>query len=428
MRTALDSWVLARLLTGADVNGEADAVSADCRPLVDFLGRARVPEDLTGPDRREALAAVRGPLWEAMKVARPRLAELDAEIDATDPEGPPPEVEVEPPERPATLASLRKVMSDVAWHWEGYIPAARILGIGAYEGVGKTRFAMDLARRIYLGLPWPDGQDPTFPAGTPTLWVCADGQQDDLAAIATAMGLPDEALFFNTPEDEPYGGSELDKPEDRERLERFIGLVRPALVFIDTLTNATSYDLCRATENKAMMAPLRDIAQQTQTSIVPLLHLSREGHALGRRIKGVTRTILQLDCPDPDEPSRLKLWVSKSFAKKPPALGVTMRDGGNDYDFHPPSPPEPARIGRTPDQREKAAAFVRDALRLKNDRIGNELAEEFAKSGGCKKTLWRAVDAMEQAGELARDGGKGTGRQVVLHLIANPADSPDTMF
>jgi hypothetical protein len=86
-------------------------------------------------------------------------------------------------------------------------------------------------------------------------------------------------------------------------------------VFIDTLTNATSYDLCRATENKALMTPIRDIAQRTQTTVVPLLHLSKDGQALGRRIKGITRTILQLDCPNPDQPHRLRLLVSKSFAK-----------------------------------------------------------------------------------------------------------------
>ena len=31
-----------------------------------------------------------------------------------------------------------------------------------------------------------------------------------------------------------------------------------------------------------LMTPLRDIAQRTQTTIVPLMHLSKEGQALGR--------------------------------------------------------------------------------------------------------------------------------------------------
>jgi hypothetical protein len=248
-----------------------------------------------------------------------------------------------------------------------------------------------------------------------------------LAAAAEALGLPDEALFFNTARDDPYGGTELDTPEDRERLEGFIGQIDPGLVFVDSLTNATSYDLCRATENKAMMTPLRDIAQKTQTTVMPLLHLSREGQALGRRIKGITRTILQLDCPDPEQPGRLKLWVPKSFAKKPQPLGVTMTDGGNEYDFDPPTAPEPGKPGRPPEARDKAERFIRDALTRQNDRIGNDLAAEWEQSGaGSEKTFWRAVDALVKAGELVKDGGPGTRRQVVLHLIGpKPDPVPD---
>jgi hypothetical protein len=340
------------------------------------------------------------------------------------PEGPPPEAETAA--RPATLADLRKVMAKFQWLWDLYIPAARIAGIAAFEGVGKTRFAMDLARRLWSGLPWPDGQAATLPERTPTLWVCADGQQDDLAAAAEALGLPDEALYFNTTPEKPYGGTELDTPEDRDRLEGFIGQVRPGLVFVDTLTNATSFDLCRATENKAMMTPLRDIAQRTQTTIIPLLHLSREGQALGRRIKSITRTILQLDCPDPEQPGRLKLWVPKSFAKKPPALGVTMSDAGNEYDFNPPTAPEPARPGRPPEQREKAARFIRESLAQQNDRIGNDFCAEWEKTGGTAKTFWRAVEDMETAGGLTTEGGPGTRKQKVLHLNkTDPDPDPD---
>jgi hypothetical protein len=219
----------------------------------------------------------------------------------------------------------------------------------------------------------------------------------------------------------------LDKTEDRERLEGFISQFRPGLVFVDTLTNATSYDLCRATENKAMMAPLRDIAQRTQTTIIPLLHLSREGHALGRRIKGITRTILQLDCPDSGQPGRLKLWVSKSFAKKPPALGVTMTDSGNEYDFHPPTAPEPHKGGRPPEARDKARQFIVDALTRENDQIANDLRAEWEKTRGAAKTFWRAVDELEGAGDLTKDGGPGTRRQMVLHLVgeATSESGPD---
>jgi hypothetical protein len=413
-----------RAVSGHEMNGEADALPEPFRPMAEHLARVTVPEDLTGQARREALAAARAPLWAAMLAARDDRDDIIMALAGVRPEGSAPELD--PPARPATLADIRRIMAESQWLWEGYIPAARIAGIAAYEGVGKTRFAMDLARRLWFGLCWPDGQPATLPERTPTLWVCADGQQDDLADAAEAFGMPDEAVFFNTTPQEPYGGTELDTGEDRDRLESFIGQVHPGLVFIDTLTNATSFDVCRATENKALMTPLRDIAQRTQTTIIPLLHLSREGQALGRRVKGITRTILQLDCPDPDQTGRLRLSVSKSFAKKPPALGVTMTDAGNEYDHDPPPAPEPGKPGRPPEARDKAERFIREALAARDDRIGTELAAEWEKTGGSRSTFWRAVEAMELAGELVKDGGTGTGKQAVLHRIdPEPEPGPD---
>ena len=178
-----------------------------------------------------------------------------------------------------------------------------------------------------------------------------------------------------------------------------------------------------------MMTPLRDIAQRTQTAIVPLLHLSKDGQALGRRIKGMTRTILQIDCPDPDQTGRLKLSVSKSFAKKPPALGVTMTDGGNEYDPNPPTAPEPGKPGRPSNARDKAERLIRDVLARENDRIGNDLAVELGKNGVTKSTFWHAAEALESAGELTKDGGPGTKKQVSLHLIRPETDpDPEAMF
>lgn len=52
-----------------------------------------------------------------------------------------------------------------------------------------------------------------------------------------------------------------------------------------------------------------------------------------------------------------------------------------------------------------------------NDRIGNDLCDEWVKSGESDTTFWRAVKDMTEAGNLATEGGPGTGKQTVLHLI-----------
>lgn len=405
-----DAWTIRRLLVGRDPDdGELARVAVPFRGLAMLLAGM-------GVDARPA--ALDGFL--CGRDDRERLVKALAEAD---PDGPRPEAEESVPF--ATLADIRRSRVDVQYLWDLYIPRGALVGLAAYEGVGKTREAMDLARRIWFALPWPDGQAPTLPARTPTLWVCSDGQQDEILAIAEAFGMPDEAVYFNTTRDEPYGGTEVDDVEDLERLEAAIGLIEPGLVFIDSMTNATSADVCRATENKQVMAPLRDIAKRTRTTVVSLLHLSREGQPLGRRIKGITRVILNLECPDPDHPARLKMWVSKSFDKKPPALGVTMGDGGNECDLNPPSAPEASKGGRPPAARGKAEEFIRADLAKANDRIGNELCAEFEKAGGSESTFWRTIKAMRDEGKLATSGGKGTGQQTILHLIQPDPEADD---
>jgi hypothetical protein len=226
------------------------------------------------------------------------------------------------------------------------------------------------------------------------------------------MGLPDEAIVFNSPADDPYGGTDLDDGAARDYLDSVIPDVRPGLVFIDTLTNATGKDLCRQNEVKVLMAPLIEIAQRHQVTIVPLLHLSRDGQALGRRIKGITCTLIQLECPDPEKPHHLRLWVEKTYAKRPAPLGVLMGDKGNEYDAQDiPKPPEKSTPGRPPEAVAKARQFILDELGRQNDRKTADLCNEFVKAGGAEGTFFRARDGLAKEGLVSYEG-----KPQLLHL------------
>ena len=190
------------------------------------------------------------------------------------------------------------------------------------------------------------------------------------------------------------------------------------MVFIDTLTYATGRDLCEQRSVAGLKVPLIDLVQRHQTIIALLLHLSKEGQALGRRIKGITRTLMHLECPDPSKPDKLRLWMEKSFAKKPPAMGVTIKADGNTYDFNPPAAPDLNRGGRPAAERGKARQFILDALKATNDLKAQALCDQYILGGGTKGTFWNARDALVESGEIVCDG-----KPMLLHLVNGGAES-----
>ena len=400
-----DVWALARLRSVEADDVDLGAVSETFRPLASYL--FRLP--LVG--RQEA--------WDAFMSGRPDQDAILKAIFDIDPSARVPEAEE--PERWATAADFRRLMAESRWAWEGWIAADGIMGVAGFEGTGKTRFALDLCRRIHAGESWPDGQAATFAPGTRTVWLCADGHHGELVETMAAFGLPDEAVLFPSLASDPYGGTDLDVDETITALEEVIKAHRPGLVIIDTLTSATGKDLCSQAVMKGLKAPLVALCQTYGVIVMLLLHVSKEGQALGRRIKGVTRTLIHLECPDSEKfPARLRAWVEKSFAKKPPALGVTMGDAGNEYDFNPPVAPQPSKGGRPPAERAKAVTFILDALNRKNDLKATALCEEFVSGGHGKKTaFWDGRDELVTDARMVCDG-----QPLVLHLTAQ-ATCPD---
>jgi hypothetical protein len=401
--TPIDAWVFKRLLTGCALNSELPFVSELWKAPAGLL------DTLPATDRLSA--------WQGALSLRADHDAIRQAVMNADPNAPMPAPSAR---KFATGADVQRMGSAARWFWKWWIPADSIFGIAAPEGVGKTRLLMDLAWRIYFGSDWPDGQPATFPAGSPTLWICADGQQAEIVSLAVAMGLPPQAIIFPAPEDEPMTNTSLDDSDTWDWIEEAIEVCRPALMFIDTLTYATTMDLCDQKSIAKLKTPLVNLCQKHQTSIGLSLHVSREGQALGRRIKGLTRVLFHLECPEPERASeRLRLWVEKTFDQKPSPLGCTIHTDRMDYDSN--APPKAVRNAAHRPRRERAdaAQFIRDELTKQNDQIGNELCKRW--KGGSPETFWRAVNDMVAAAELATNGGPGTRQQMVLHLTQNSA-------
>jgi AAA domain len=403
-----DAWVLARLIADLPVtDAELAAVSGRWRALAERLAAA------PAADRLAILEGFR------LSLADPdALVQALASVKPTDPAP-----AATPKRLTAHLGDLAGFQSAGRFVWPSWIVRGHFNLLSSDPKIGKTHLALDLAWRIYFGLAWPDNQPATFSAGTKTLWVCGDRHQDELRERAAAFGLPPEALLLNASPDEPYGGWDLDNPDNVDALRERVEAERPALTIIDTVWRATRRRLSREDEVNMLMDPLITMAQDHDTAILGLMHLSKDAETLGRRLEGLARAILKLFKPDPGQPDRRKLIVTGNF-KEPPALGVTVRDGGCDFDFTPPEEPAKSPGGRPPEEREKARKFIVEALTAQNDRKATELLREWEKSGGSEPTFWRALRDMKNDGDLNTEGGKGTNKPMIFRLILQNPPPP----
>jgi len=406
--TRMDLFAVARLLADQPLNGELQSVTTSFRPLVDHLGR--LGHEARGP----ALDAFLCPPGMDREVFLRALADVDVTAAAPEPER----------LRAAHAGDLASNTLANRFVWGNRIVRAHFNLLSSDPKIGKTHLVLDWARRIYLGLPWPDGADPTFPAGSKVLWVCGDRHQDELRERARAFGLPDEAVLLNALPTNPYGGWDLDEPENVELLRKLIEVERPALVSIDTVWRATRRQLRREEEINALLDPILTIAQETDTAIIGLMHLSKDGETLGRRIEGLARAVMKLTRPDPEgQPDRRKLTTMGNF-KEPPPLGVTMGPTGCEYDSTPPAEAAPNKGGRSDHEREGFKKLILEALDKQDHVVGNELLKSLKDPEKVRNTFWRAAEALEEDGRIIIEGGAGTGKQKTFHRICPTSQDP----
>jgi hypothetical protein len=385
----------AALKVGELVGAGSLDYEAAARCLYDAACRCGLDKDTgCGPDGIKA--TIRSGLAAGLKHPRD-LSRVNGAAHANGTPRPNADTSDDPLDLDATAADLIQANVTVRWGWERWLPYGVLTVLASEPGVGKTRFCADLARRVYLGLPWPDGALPTFPRESRTLWVPADSQHAELATLTQSFGFPPEALYLNATRRNPFEGTMLDDPADLTDFEARIKRVRPALVFVDTSLNATDRSAHKPEDAKAFFVPLAKVAHRTGVVMLLVTHLNAAGKPLGRRIMGQARLVMQLEHPDPDkQPNRRKLYVVKSNSIFPPALGVTMADQGNEYDDKPPTGPEEVRRkpGPKPEAVLKLAEWLAGCLKDGPKKV-HELRKSAEQAGHSAATLYAAKEHLE---------------------------------
>ena len=201
--------------------------------------------------------------------------------------------------------------------------------------------------------------------------------------------MPPESIIFPTAPDDPYGGTSLDEPETLDALDEACRIHKPAFVIVDSLTYATRWDIGEQRTIATLKDPLVRLAQTHQVLVMLLLHVSKEGQALGRRIRGITRTLLHLEAPDPTQPDRLRLWVEKSYAGQAARPGSDDRPARQHLRLRPASPAAIPRREEGPPRSSTRPLPSWKAKLAAGDCRASDLIREWTSRGESKGTIFQ---------------------------------------
>jgi hypothetical protein len=221
-------------------------------------------------------------------------------------------------------------LSDVAperlrWLSPGRLAAGKITVLDGDPGLGKSTLLCELAARVTRGEALPGGA-----AGRPR-GVLLLSAEDDLRdtirpRLDAAGGDPHRVVALMTAPDGTAAGRPVAVPDDVGLLEAIARRIDAALVIIDPLVAYLASGLSANSDQdvRRALAALKQFGERTGAAIVVVRHLNkstgsnplyRGGGSIG--IIGAARCGLLL-APDPEEPARRILAVTKGNLGTPP--------------------------------------------------------------------------------------------------------------
>jgi len=240
-----------------------------------------------------------------------------------------------------SLAELAADLPPIEFLWTGWVPLGLLSLLGADPGVGKSLFALDLARRIILGDVFPDGK-PIEDERRRCIYVDAENTPQLLNERADAWRMPKDGLFLMLPEEDEMM-CYLDREEEQVRLLEMCRGLDPALVVVDSLGAASSRGENAVEEVREILGFLNKVAADFNTAVVLIHHLSKRndpfalvrlrdfrgsGHigAMARSVIGIS--VVQTSEEATDEAKRLDV-VKTNLGLKPKAIGLEISAGGD---------------------------------------------------------------------------------------------------
>jgi archaellum biogenesis ATPase FlaH len=181
--------------------------------------------------------------------------------------------------------------SEVEWLVEGVVPSGAILALSGDEGVGKTMFALSLARSL------TDGSDFLGKRcfQTPVLYLGLDVSRSTLQSYIDAMRWsPNKYFRFMTMwTGEDMQPPMLDDPVQMEKLYAIAREVRGLVIIFDTLRDFFEGEENSSTDTKPVLDAVRKLRALGATVIL-LVHPPKSGNSI---IRGTGNISQKVDIP-----------------------------------------------------------------------------------------------------------------------------------
>jgi hypothetical protein len=328
----------------------------------------------------------------------------------------------------------------VRWLWEARIALGKVNLVDGDPGTGKSAATTDLAARVSVGRPWPDGS--RCEAGGVVILSAEDGLADTIRPrFDAAGGDPSRAVAVSTVPDAEGNERQIAIPDDLYVIEAAIERVGAVLMVVDPLMAFLPGEVNshRDQDVRRALAPLARLAERTGAAIVLVRHLTKEtgGNPLYRGggsigIVGAARSGLLIAKHPEDDGRRVLASIKSNLAPPAPSLvfGLASTESGAvRVDWKGESNLDASALLSAPtDHEEKSALseaqeFLREVL-SDGPQAASAVKREADSAGIAKRTLDRARQSLGVVSEREGEHGKRGGGKWFWRLTEVKAANP----
>ncbi len=179
-----------------------------------------------------------------------------------------------------TATEIRRLLGDVKWLWNDWLPVGFVTLLVGEPGSGKSFLALDWLKRVLKNTGWPmDGKsDTVLTTNNCAVWVETESSQQLVTSRAESMQVPGDRLYMPGFGEDLLGQPDLVLEEDRERVTQAVKELKPSFVVVDSLGGAHSGGENKIEEVRPMLDFLARLARDEKISVVAVHHLRKRAH------------------------------------------------------------------------------------------------------------------------------------------------------